>query len=88
MTFYSYQANLGYLVNLENCITKEQALGKQDLEAFGRIIIKIIDKKGKPNREFGLLNPDYQSDIAVNFLSMTILATFQELLLVRFYKYN
>jgi hypothetical protein len=51
---------LSYLVNLKNCHPiKEQALRKQDIEAFGRIIIKIINKKGKPNGEFSLLNPNY-----------------------------
>ena len=77
MTFYSLWLTLSYLANLENCyLTKEYALGKQDIEAFRRIIMKIMDKKGKPNKEFGLLNFDYWFDIAVNFLFMTILVTF------------
>ncbi len=60
MTFYLLWLTLSYLANLKNYyLTKEYALGKQDIEAFRRIIIKIIDKKGKPNREFGLLNPNY-----------------------------
>ena len=79
MTFYLsfIRLTLSHLANLENChLTEEHALGKQDIEAFRCIIMKIIDKKGKPNREFSLLNPNYWFDIAVNFLSMTILATF------------
>ncbi|KAF2182663.1 hypothetical protein K469DRAFT_521251, partial [Zopfia rhizophila CBS 207.26] len=59
------------IANLEHCKTDDEC-GRKNAKSLGRVMMMLMDKDAKEDGELDLTRFDKWSDLAVNFLSMTI----------------
>jgi hypothetical protein len=68
------------IANLDQCQSSKGASSKQDVAALGRVMMSVMNKSFQGSENFGVQDPDRWSQEAMDFVSMTIDTTHEELI--------